>query len=125
MSEKLNNRQEAFVSFYLENPNATEAAKRAGYSDRTAYSQGQRLLKNVEIQARVQKRVEAVGLTADEVLKELSNIAKGNWSTYKGDKIKSLELLGKHHKLWTEKSEIDLTGNIEVATRMILPTADE
>lgn len=38
-----------FVNEWLLGGNATEAAKKAGYSAKTAYSQGQRLLKNVEI----------------------------------------------------------------------------
>jgi phage terminase small subunit len=31
---ELNNRQELFVSFYLQNPNATQAAIKAGYSEK-------------------------------------------------------------------------------------------
>lgn len=43
-------KQQKFCEYYVELANATEAAKRAGYSEKTAYSQGQRMLKNVEIQ---------------------------------------------------------------------------
>ena len=39
-----------FVDEYLVDLNATQAAIRAGYSEKTAYSIGQRLLKNVEVQ---------------------------------------------------------------------------
>ena len=46
---KLNVRQKSFIGFYWETRNATEAAKKAGYSEKTAYSIGQRLLKNVEV----------------------------------------------------------------------------
>ena len=42
-------RQRRFAEFYAANPNATAAAKAAGFSQQTAYSQGQRLLKNVEV----------------------------------------------------------------------------
>ena len=112
-------RQQLFVNFYLANPNATEAAKRAGYSDKTAYSQGQRLLKNVEVATTVGKRMDAVGMTANEVLEELAKIAKGKHSEYKSDKLKALELVGKHHKLFTDKTE--LTGVVEVSTRVIEP----
>ena len=45
----MTDRQRIFAENYAENGNATEAAKAAGYSHRTAYSQGQRLLKNVEV----------------------------------------------------------------------------
>jgi phage terminase small subunit len=43
-------RQRRFIREYLKSYNATQAAKMAGYSEKTAYSQGVRLLKNVEIQ---------------------------------------------------------------------------
>lgn len=43
-------KQQKFCEYYVELANATEAAKRAGYSEKTAYSQGQRMLKNVETQ---------------------------------------------------------------------------
>lgn len=42
-------KQKAFADEYIKYGNATEAAKNAGYSEKTAYSIGQRLLKNVEV----------------------------------------------------------------------------
>ena len=41
--------QERFAIEYATSGNATQSAKNAGYSEATAYSQGQRLLKNVEV----------------------------------------------------------------------------
>ncbi len=49
MTAKLTAKQQVFVMEYLNDFNATRAAQAAGYSQRTAYSIGQRLLKNVEI----------------------------------------------------------------------------
>lgn len=46
----LNAQQLRFVAEYLIDLNATQAAIRAGYSAKTAHSQGQRLLKHVEVQ---------------------------------------------------------------------------
>ena len=51
----MNSKQLRFVSEYLVDSNATQAAIRAGYSARTAYSQGCRLLKNVEVSASIQQ----------------------------------------------------------------------
>ena len=51
----LNDKQKRFCEEYLIDLNATAAAIRAGYSEDTAYSQGQRLLKNVEIQKYVKE----------------------------------------------------------------------
>ena len=44
-------KQAKFISEYTKDFNATQVAIRAGYSPKTAYSIGQRLLKNVEVQA--------------------------------------------------------------------------
>jgi len=118
----LNDRQQLFVEAYLAKPNATEAAIKAGYSKKTAYSIGQRLLKKVEIQKFLERRVENAAMSADEVLKELTDIAGADWREFvkisydrEGnerdatlllkDKIKALDLLGRYHKLFTEKVE--------------------
>ena len=44
-------KQKRFCDEYLIDTNATQAAIRAGYSEKTAYSIGQRLLKDVEVSA--------------------------------------------------------------------------
>ena len=75
----LNPKQGRFVAEYLLDLNATQAAIRAGYSPRTAYSQGQRLLKDAEILAAVAvaqaKRSEEVGVDADRVIREAACLA--------------------------------------------------
>lgn len=55
----MNDMQKRFAELYAANPNATEAAKGAGYSERTARSQGQRLLTNVDIQKYIAELQEA------------------------------------------------------------------
>lgn len=50
-------RQEKFCVEYLIDLNATQAAIRAGYSDKTAYSMGQRLLKMLKFKAVLRKCV--------------------------------------------------------------------
>ena len=52
---KLTEKQKKFVDEYLIDLNATQAAMRAGYSEKTARSIGQRLLTNVDIQKYMQK----------------------------------------------------------------------
>lgn len=54
----MNDRQKAFAQNYASDPNATRAALAAGYSSKSAYSQGQRLLKKAEI-ANYIKRLQA------------------------------------------------------------------
>jgi phage terminase small subunit len=53
MEDKLSDMQLDFCKWYAELNNATESAIRAGYSQETAYSQGSRLLKKVEIQKEI------------------------------------------------------------------------
>lgn len=53
MKQPLTDRQELFCQLYASNPNATAAATEAGYSRKTAYAQGHRLLKNAEIIKRI------------------------------------------------------------------------
>lgn len=148
----LSPKQQRFVAEYLKDSNATQAAIRAGYSRKTAKSQGARLLTNVDIAQAVTKRVEQVGITADVVLGELLRIARADIGQAYGkdgrllalkdmpedvrraisgidveeifegygderkpvgnlvklrfwDKPRTLELLGKHLKLFTEKFE--------------------
>lgn len=84
------NKQQVFVEKYLVYWNATRAAIEAGYSEKTAYSQGQRLLKNVEIQEEVEKRISESAMDADEVLSRLSEIARhdiGEFLTFRNNDI--------------------------------------
>ena len=83
---KLTPKQELFCQEYLVDLNATKAAERAKYSKKTAYSQGQRLLKNVEIQKRIaelkEKREERTKVTQDRVVKELALLGFSDLSNY-------------------------------------------
>lgn len=76
---KLTDKQKRFCEEYLIDLNATQAAIRAGYKEKTAYAQGQRLLKKVEAQDYLQKlmneRSQRTEITADRVLAELAAIA--------------------------------------------------
>lgn len=77
--KKLTPKQKRFVSEYLIDLNATQAAIRAGYSPKTANEQGARLLVNVSIAKAIQKatdkRQERTEITQDRVLKEYARIA--------------------------------------------------
>ena len=58
MVGQLNEKQEKFAQAYVLYRNATEAAKAAGYSDRSAYNQGSRLLKSEAVQQAAQGKWE-------------------------------------------------------------------
>lgn len=151
-------KQQRFVEEYLIDLNATQAAIRAGYSEKTAYSVGHENLSKPEIQKSLQeaqhKRSERAGIDADYVLRRLVEIDQmdvadimdddGNvkpikdwpkiWRQYVNnietvslegdvgwlkkikwpDKIKNLELLGKHISVGAFKDKVEHSGAVEV-----------
>lgn len=74
----LNSKQMRFVEEYCVDMNATQAALRSGYSQKTAYSQGQRLLKHAEVAAAIDKKREALTEKTDDLalqaVRELARI---------------------------------------------------
>jgi phage terminase small subunit len=68
-------RQRIFIDEYLACWNASEAARRAGYSRRSAGSIGHENLKKPEIQAAIEARLAEKHISADEVLAMLADIA--------------------------------------------------
>jgi len=75
----LNPKQERFVAEYVANPNASEAARRAGYSARSAYSTGERMLRNAEVKAAIDAGLQQVKariqLSMDRTLEEIARVA--------------------------------------------------
>ncbi|EFL4102277.1 terminase small subunit [Escherichia coli] len=75
---KLTDKQELFAREYLKDLNGTQAAIRAGYSEKTANEQASRLLANVNVQKFVAElksaRVEQTGIDAAYVLRRLVEI---------------------------------------------------
>lgn len=110
---ELTTKQRLFVEAYLANPNATQAAINAGYSKKTAGSQGERLLRNVEIAALLEKRVDEAIITANEVLLGVKEIAVSK-EERSSDRLKAYELLGKHLAMWTDKVEQSGKTAIEI-----------
>ena len=88
-------RQERFAQAYIIHRNATEAAKAAGYSLKSANNQGYRMLKNNEIVERIAD-LENELVTNIDVIEEIENqytFAKANGHT--NSAIKALELLSR------------------------------
>ena len=78
---KLTPKQKRFCEEYLIDLNATQGALRAGYSPKTAYSIGQRMLKNVEVQNYIQKHLEKIQnekiADAKEIMTYLTAVMRG------------------------------------------------
>lgn len=102
----LTEKQKRFVEEYLVDLNATAAAKRAGYSEKTADRIGPELLGktcvSAAIQEAIKKRQKRTQITQDRVISELGKVAfsdadDGSESSLKyTNKLKALEMLGKH-----------------------------
>lgn len=98
---ELTERQKRFVEEYLVDFNARQAAKRAGFSEHTAGRQGTRLIATPHVKAEIEKRRQVLqkktGITQEQVLKELAEIAFAKDLPLKGsDKMKALEMLSRH-----------------------------
>lgn len=82
----LSAQQTQFANEYMVDFNATRAAVRAGYSTRSAASQGQRLLKNAKVAALIDRLradlARQTGITAERVLAELGKIAFADAGDY-------------------------------------------
>lgn len=136
----LNEKQKRFYKEYVVDSNATQSAIRAGYSKKTAYSQGQRLLKHVEgkkylaeLMAEKEKQLIA---NQDEVLKYLTSVLRGESKSTEivvegtgdgfseartiekapgeKDRLKAAELLGKRYGLYTDRVETDVDMNLNI-----------
>ena len=74
-------KQKAFADYYLECGNASEAARKAGYSEKTAHQIGKENLHKPTISAYIAKRLapkEAERIaSADEVLQFYSDVMRG------------------------------------------------
>ncbi len=84
-------RQQRFVDEYLVDPNATQAAIKAGYSAKTAESAGSRMLRNVKVASAIaaarEKRAVKVGLSQQRVLEEVEGLAHSDVTHYMFDDI--------------------------------------
>ncbi|EQB34795.1 hypothetical protein M948_20660 [Virgibacillus sp. CM-4] len=130
---KLTTKQELFCQEYIVDLNATQAAIRAGYSEKTARQTAARLLTKANISARVKelkdKRAEKLELDAYWVLKRLKDISDRSmqaepveeWDPSIGEMVstgeyqfdsnganKATELIGKHIGMFDPKLKLQL-----------------
>ena len=113
---KLKPKELKFAEEWLKTTNATQSAIKAGYSARTAYSAGNRLLKKVDVKKYIDERLAEMQENSiadtNEVMQFLSSTMRGDIPDQFGldpalnDRLKAAELLGKRYKLFTDKQEI-------------------
>jgi len=101
---KLTAKQKAFVAEYLIDLNATQAAIRAGYSERTAEQMAYKLVQKSSVQEAIQEamknREQRTQITQDKVLNELAKIAFAN-----GTDFASLKTGTKKEQVWNEETQ--------------------
>lgn len=134
MAALANKRHEKFCHEYIKDMNATQAAIRTGYSEKTAKMQGSRLMTNDDIKSRVAELRDAYLdeniMTAKQVEYELTRIALGLSNEKQvviegtGDgyseariidkppdeksRLKALELMAKRHRILSGDTTIDI-----------------
>lgn len=107
MSNKLTDKQKFFCKEYIKDFNGARAARDSGYSVKTADRIASENLGKLEIQKEVsrlmEKRTERTEISADRVVQELAKIGFSDEFNIEGfdrldmkDKIKAIELLGRH-----------------------------
>lgn len=117
--KKLTPKQQRFVEEYLIDLNASQAAIRAGYSEKTAGAVGHENLKKPEIQDSlkdaIEKRSEESGLTVEKIWKGLLSEATrdGEGSSHSA-RVSAWAHLAKYKGMFIDKQEVDAAIEIRV-----------
>lgn len=91
MKNELTMKQKAFADEYVKNGgNATQAAISAGYSAKTAYSQGQRLLKKVDVADYIGSQMERIEKEQHRDIMSLADIQERRSKIAKGEVVDGL-----------------------------------
>ena len=107
--------QKAFADYYIELGNASEAARKAGYSEKTAAATASRLLTNVNVSAyiadRMKKQDENRVASADEVLQFYTSVMRGEVKDAFGldpglaDRLKAADSLAKRYAVENDRQK--------------------
>ena len=136
IERKLTPKQQDFADHYIKLGNATEAAIKAGYSKRTAKEIASENLTKPNIKNYIDERMEMLKTerVADqqEILETLTSVLRGEATAATlrgigegaqvidedmpptmGERIKAAELLGKRYRMWTEKVDVEHSGEVD------------
>ena len=119
MPELANERHEMFANEFVKDLNASQAAMRCGYSEKTARSQGSRLLTDANILERISElkleRSERTKIDVDYVLRRATMMHEECWNRDDAkNAIAALKLVGDHVNVQAFKQHTEISGGITV-----------
>lgn len=125
----MTNKQKRFADEYLIDCNATQAAIRAGYSEKTARQIGQENLSKPDIKKYIDEQLEKMQsdsvASAEEVMQYLTSVVRGQSTSSvlslcgdgcqeviekapdEKERLKAAELLGKRYGIFTDKMSLE------------------
>lgn len=122
MGKRISEKQKAFCDYYIETGNATEAARKAGYSNKYTNTNANKLLQNTTVKAYLDERLKQIEdkriAKPVEVLQYLTKVMRGeekdqfDLDAPLNERTKAAELLGKRYRLFTEKIEADVNQTV-------------
>lgn len=130
----MTDKQKKFADEYLVDANATQAAIRAGYSEKYAHTNANKLLQNTTIKEYIDEQLEKMHnekiADATEVMMYLTSVLRGESSSEvvvvegcgegyseartmdkapdEKEKLKAAELLGKRYGIFTDKMNLNV-----------------
>jgi phage terminase small subunit len=120
-------REDRFETFYVDNPNGTQAAIAAGYSPKSAHTIAHRLLKRGKIKDAIARRnaelMMRYNFPPDRIIKELSRIAAAHVELKGNDKVKALTELAKLARMYPG-DRLELSATVEHAHRIDIEALD-
>ena len=129
-------RQARFIDYYIQTGNASEAARQAGYSERTARIHAAQLLTKPNIRAAVDERLKEMNqeriIETEEVLRHLSDVIRGEVMetvvTPSGksfvvpvretDRLRAAETILKIRGMFREKVDVKLDSMTQFVTAL-------
>ncbi len=113
---ELTPRQRSFAEAYAACGNATEAARKAGYSLKTATSQGARLLTYANVSARITQLLGDAAARAEIEIDDVLDMLLASYADAKaagqhGPAVRAVELLGKHLAMFKDRISFEELGS--------------